>query len=91
MFIEIVLLDYVKGRLALTLSNIRGFEELDNFLFQNDINLRCKNTRLFLRHLEPREGVMLFLVLEDGSLVELAAHQLEESFEIVPLSNRNKK
>ncbi|OCA85271.1 hypothetical protein [Pseudobacillus wudalianchiensis] len=70
----------------MSLNSIRDFEELDNFLFENDINLRCKKTGLFLKYSEPVEGVILFLVLEDGSLVELAAHQLEESFEIVPLA-----
>ncbi|WP_259455553.1 hypothetical protein [Bacillus sp. PK3_68] len=41
-----------------------------------------------MRHSEPIEGAMLFLVLEDGSLVEMAAHQLEETFEIVPSAKR---
>ncbi|OCA85210.1 hypothetical protein [Pseudobacillus wudalianchiensis] len=72
----------------MSLNSIKDFEELDDFLFENDINLRCKKTGLFLKHSEPMEGVMLFLILEDGSLVELAAHQLEESFEIVPLLNK---
>ena len=72
----------------MSLNSIKDFEELDKFIFENDVDLRCRKTGLFLRHLEPIEGSMLFLVLENGSLVELAAHRLEEAFEIVTLPTK---
>ncbi|MFL0361405.1 hypothetical protein ACH0BF_00110 [Pseudobacillus sp. 179-B 2D1 NHS] len=72
----------------MSLNSIKGFKELDKFRCENNVNLRCRKTGLFLRHSEPIEGAMLFLVLEDGSLVEMAAHQLEETFEIVPSAKR---
>ncbi|MFL0361463.1 hypothetical protein ACH0BF_00405 [Pseudobacillus sp. 179-B 2D1 NHS] len=72
----------------MSLNSIKDFKELEKFRCENNINLRCRKTGLFLRHLEPIEGAMLFLVLEDGSLVEMAAHQLEEAFEIVALPTK---
>lgn len=59
---------------------------LDELIMENEVDLRCKETGLFIVSIEPtEEGEDLFLILSDGSEVTTPPERIAELFELVPL------
>lgn len=71
------------------LKGIRNFEELDDFIFDNKVDIRCKESGLSVTLIEPtedEEGVIA-LILSDGSQLEIPADRLDDYLEVVPVNN----
>lgn len=71
----------------LVLKGIKNFEDLDDFIFENKVDIRCKESSLSVTLIEPteeEEGVIA-LILSDGSQMELPVDRLDDYLEVVPL------
>ncbi|MEK4029156.1 MULTISPECIES: hypothetical protein [Bacillaceae] len=69
------------------LKDIRKFEDLDDFIFEHKVDIRCKESGLCVTLIEPteeEEGVIA-LILSDGSQMELPVDRLDDYLEVVPL------
>ncbi|WP_176713727.1 hypothetical protein [Pseudobacillus wudalianchiensis] len=71
----------------LVLKGIKNFEDLDDFIFENKVDIRCKESSLSVTLIEPteeEEGIIA-LILSDGSQLELPVDQLDDYLEVVPM------
>lgn len=71
----------------LLLKDIKNFEDLDDFIFENKVDICCKDSDLCVTLIEPteeEEGVIA-LILSDGSQIELPVDRLDDYLEVVPL------
>ncbi|KMY54423.1 hypothetical protein AC623_11175 [Bacillus sp. FJAT-27231] len=69
------------------LKGIKNFEDLDDFIFENKVDIRCKESSLSVTLIEPteeEEGIIA-LILSDGSQLELPVDQLDDYLEVVPM------
>lgn len=71
------------------LKNIRNSKELEEYIFENDVDLRHKESGLSVAIVEPtEEGEEMAIILNDGTEVEFPANQLSELFEAAPLERK---
>ncbi|OCA85356.1 hypothetical protein A8F95_11870 [Bacillus wudalianchiensis] len=71
----------------MVLKGIKNFEDLDDFIFENKVDIRCKESSLSVTLIEPteeEEGIIA-LILSDGSQLELPVDQLDDYLEVVPM------
>ncbi|MED4717929.1 hypothetical protein [Bacillus badius] len=74
----------------LLLKGIKSFEDLDDFIFENKVDIRCRESGLSVTLVEPtEEGEDLALILSDGSQLELSPEELDHYLEVVPPENIN--
>jgi len=75
----------------LSLKDINSFHALDDFMFENEVDIRCKESGLSAIFVEPtEEGENLSVVLSDGSQLEMPPGRLDDFLEIVPLIKQAK-
>ncbi|RJS59269.1 hypothetical protein [Bacillus sp. PK3_68] len=67
------------------LKEIKSYRQLDDFLFENDVELKCRERGFKVVGIDPGKDSKLTFTLSNRSQVECLAKQMEEHFSVAPL------